>query len=246
MNCNYHTQRLFELVSDKVFFGSTTGCNSIFDCGSNLCKWRFSNCNSAIFLCAQIHSFIHYDEVAGNCTVRSCQILRVVLQVLVVLGVKCLTFSLPRRSVSRGLSVCLAGSFWWSIHLCNVKNACVSGFCCRPKHIFWRFTFRTYIFCRFARCGPVGNSSQFYDRFFVFLSYYLFMFYFIFLKLLCQIWLRVSVDHRSCIGSGGGFPPSNWGGTCESIKAIRTLWIWHNYSSPRKKKKEWMSNSVCH
>lgn len=60
------------------------------------------------FFCAQIHSFIHYDEVAGNCTVRSCQILRVVLQVLVVLGVKCLTFSLPRRSVSRGLSVWLA------------------------------------------------------------------------------------------------------------------------------------------
>lgn len=208
MNCNYHTLRLYEL-------GSTTGCNSIFDCGSNLCKWqpthfRFSNCNSAIFLCAQIHSFIHYDEVAGNCTVRSCQILRVVLQVLVVLGVKCLTFSLRRRSVSRGLSVCLSGWQFLVIHpsVQRQKRLCVWFSCCRPKHIFWRFTFRTYIFCRFARCGPVGNSSQFYDRFLLFLfSYYLFMFYFIFLKLLCQIWLRVSVDHRSCIGYGGrGFP----------------------------------------
>lgn len=89
------------------------------------------------FFCAQIHSFIHYDEVAGYCTVRSCQILRVVLQVLVVLGVKCLTFSLRRRSVSRELSVGLAGSFWWSIHLCNVKNACVSGFRVVGQNIYF-------------------------------------------------------------------------------------------------------------
>lgn len=119
------------------------------------------------FFCAQIHSFIHYDEVAGNCTVRSCQILRVVLQVLVVLGVKCLTFSLRRRSVSRGLSVCLSGWQFLVIHpsVQRQKRLCVWFSCCRPKHIFWRFTFRTYIFCRFARCGPVGNSSQFYDSF---------------------------------------------------------------------------------
>lgn len=120
------------------------------------------------FFCAQIHSFIHYGEVAGNCTVRSCQILRVVLQVLVVLGVKCLTFSLRRRFVSRGLSVRLSGWQFLVIHpsVQRQKRLCVWFSCCRPKHIFWRFTFRTYIFCRFARCGPVGNSSQFYDRFF--------------------------------------------------------------------------------
>lgn len=164
MNCNYHTLRLYEL-------GSTTGCNSIFDCGSNLCKWqpthfRFSNCNSAIFFC--VHKFIH-----SFITMKWRAIVQFVVVKYYVLYYRYWWYwvlSVWRLVYPVGLSAgdCLSGWQFLVIHpsVQRQKRLCVWFSCCRPKHIFWRFTFRTYIFCRFARCGPVGNSSQFYDSFF--------------------------------------------------------------------------------
>lgn len=137
MNCNYHTLRLYEL-------GSTTGCNSIFDCGSNLCKWqpthfRFSNCNSAIFFC--VHKFIHsFITTKWRAIVQFVVVKYYVLYYRYwwywVLSVWRLVYAVG-LSAGDCLSVCLAGSFWWSIHLCNVKNACVSGFRVVGQNIYF-------------------------------------------------------------------------------------------------------------